>query len=240
MATSMSCRSDWTLLTASISDGDPVSEAMARCSRESACRCSAESAARSTACRVERSGCRWSPLSAHAGRKIGRARLDHPAEHQGVHQLGPAPGQSLRRRKPPGWSADGRPPCRRRGRGWCAPCGPSAGRRSPPGASPGRPPSGRPARAPAAGCCRRDRRRAGSRWPAARHSPRRRAVPGPPRERPRRGRRRRSRQRSSSTSDLARVVCSSFAPCMKCVLPHGLPGDQGDDHHHDRPRPARS
>ena len=49
MAMSISCRWAWTLVTASTSWSEPVSEAMARCSRESASRWSAGLPASSTA-----------------------------------------------------------------------------------------------------------------------------------------------------------------------------------------------
>ena len=79
MAISMSCRCAWTPVTASISCGDPVSDAIARCSRESACRCSAGPAAASTAAWASASSVRCSSAQRPGGGQVAGSRLDDRA-----------------------------------------------------------------------------------------------------------------------------------------------------------------
>ncbi len=79
MASSISCRSPCTVVTASIARGDPVSEAIVRWNRESACRCSAglcgSVTTNSAACELP-----CCSMSERPGRgERGGAGLDDPA-----------------------------------------------------------------------------------------------------------------------------------------------------------------
>ena len=217
MASSMSLSCAWTPVTASINCGDPVRDTIARCSRESPA-----DARPGPPPRRRRSARRAAVLllvQRPCGGQVGRTRFDHPAEDEGIHQLGRG-GLVQRPTSDPRRGRRGSttvPPPRPRvvRTMFAARRAAIASRRVA-----GRPPSGRPVRAPA-----------GARLPygytprriavASRSTqPRTRAVPAtrpaPP------GRDAESDkhpQRSSSTSPLALVVCSSLAPAMKVSYP---------------------
>ena len=183
IALSMSCRSACTAVTAATISGDPVTRGdreveprvglpvrgrVARRRRPRRARATRQS--RCAAVQVER-----------RRRDVAAPGLDDPAEDQRVEQLLAARHQraGAARGRLPGLVADhgaaaaaaGRLDQRR----------PRAARRSPRAGWRGRPPAARRARAPAAACCRAGRRPAGSRWPAARRSPRTRGARAPAR-----------------------------------------------------------
>ena len=198
MAWSMSCRPACTSVTDVIVIGDAVTEAIARCSRESAWRCAAES----SAC-VDLGQCRGQqhplrrPRGCRPGGDVARARLDDAAEGQRVQQLLLAIRETGRPALRRSLGAVRRRRSRRRAPASCSPCRPSAGPRSPRAGWPARRPSARRGRARSAAASRWGRPPAGSPSPAARRIPRRRGGHAPDGGRRRRGDRRARRERSS-------------------------------------------